>query len=372
MRRLAVLAAVIVALCALPASSAAAPAGLPSGACQGSNYAMQCKGSTPPRSAAPTHPTATPSVFGVDSYGAANSGIAANFDCSYLSGSPGGKDWTASAIRSWTARHKSVCVVWETYANRAEYGYESGQIDARRARAEAAELGIPTYVPVRFAVDTDTSASAVLSYFQGVKSIIGGRTGVYGSYRVVAGLESAQVTTPAADWQTVAWSNGARGRACLYQSSINHVLNGASVDYDNATCANFGQYPYSPPAPKLVCFGKGATPKNATCRKITAQVASDQRASASSRRAYKARGCGPLVTLRDRLNARWSWFWNHTHVKRLEAKAKQPSRFRALAATARAVNGVRRTITGRECVVFSSRGVNYDAKIAALRKQYSA
>lgn len=349
-------------------STSTIPSGLPPGACQGNNYAMQCKGSHPTGVGRPK-PTAGLSVFGVDSYGAANSGINANFDCSYLSGSPGGKDWTGSGVRAWAGRGKHVCFVWETYANRAEYGYGAGQDDARRARDELASFGVPTSVPIRFAVDTDTSASAVIRYFEGVKSIIGGRTGVYGSYRIVTGLERAAITTPGTDWQTVAWSFGARSRACLYQSSINHLLDGESVDFDQATCANYGQYPYTPPAPRIVCFGKHAQ-GNATCRRVHAQIRAWQKAASSSSGAYRARRCTQLVALRNALNRRWDWFWNHTR-RRLIVKGKQTSRLRALKATGRAVNGVRRTITGRSCLTFSGRAAYFQAKIKTTEAKYS-
>lgn len=350
-------------------SSSTVPAGLPTGACTGSRYAMQCAFNAPGQQ---TRPLASAfSLFGVDTYGAGNPGIAATFDCSYESGSPGGKDWTSSGIHGWTGRGKKTCVVWETYANRAEYGCGAGHDDAFRARAEAAQLGFPAYVPIRFAVDTDTSSAAVRPYFQCAKQVLLNRTGVYGSYRVVVGLEAAGITTPATDWQTLAWSFGSRSRACLYQSSINRVLDGASVDFDQATCPNFGQYPYTPPAPRIVCFGKHAQ-GNATCRKVHASIRKYQGASSSSGRAYKKRGCVALVSLRNKLNARWDFFWNHTHVKRLEVKAKQASRQRALTATGHAVNGVRRTITGRECLTFSSRVAYFNAKIETTEKRYGS
>jgi hypothetical protein len=353
----------VAAACALALAATASAATPPS--CTPGNYYMQCAANAPGQTP-PTQLGATAGTFGVDSYGAANPGIAATFDCTYLSGSPGGKDWTASGRAAWVARGKKTCVVWETYANRAEFGYGAGQDDARAARAEAAAVGFPTYVPIRFAVDTDTSAANVAAYFEGVKSILGDRTGAYGSYTIVTGLEARGITTPRNDWQTIAWSYGNRSRACLYQSSINDTLDGESVDYDTASCADFGQDPYAQ-TPKTVCFGKHAQGSKA-CQAIHADVRKWQAAVKSSNGAYDARGCVALTKTRNTLNARWDWFWTQL---REHPKVKTAYRKAALASTGRAVNSVRRVITGRACLTFSGRVSYFTALIQATERKYT-
>jgi hypothetical protein len=190
-------------------------------------------------------------LYGVDSYGALPSYINAHFDCTYLSGYPGGKDWTYEARASWVGRGKGACEVWETSATRAYDGYSAGQSDARAAAYESARVGFPTYVPIRFAVDTEASGASIRSYFQGVHSILGSRTGAYGSYYVITGLESYGLITPRTAWQTVAWSYGHRSNACLYQASINNWLDGHSVDSDYATCQDYGQEPVTQAKPNL-------------------------------------------------------------------------------------------------------------------------
>ena len=348
---------------------APSPASLPSKACSdihsGTGYLMQCGAYATGQVSAGLTPLGL-YLFGTDTYGSSNPGTSANFNCTYLSGENGGKDWTRAGLDAWHARGKPTCAVWETYATRAEDGYDAGVSDAINARDEAANLGIPTYSAIRFAVDTDTSAASVASYFRGAKSILGSRTGAYGSYYVIAGLENDGITTPRTDWQTLAWSYGNWGWACLEQVSINDWLDGESVDYDRARCANWGQEPYVQP-PTIICFGKHAQ-GNATCRKVHAKVVAWQRAVASSIAVYRARGCVVAVADRNTLQGRWLWFHN---ALKAHPKVKRAKRERALAATGRALNRTRGHVHKADCIVFANRASYYSDKIARLKKEYT-
>lgn len=310
-------------------------------------------------------PAASFSQFGVDSYTGVSPGINAAFDCSYLP--LGSKGWRAYQVHEWTAAGKHTCFVYESYANRAEYGYGAGQADARTALRDMSELGVPSYVPIRFAVDTPASAGGVRMYFLGAKSIVGTRVGAYGSYYVTSGLESAGITTPRADWQTVAWSYGHRSAACLYQSSINHYYDGASVDFDTASCTDWGQYPfnYKPP---IICFGKKAAGSK-TCRKAHEQVRHWQKAADSSQKAFKARNCPKVTKSLRKLNQRWNWFWlqlqHHPQTKRAK-------RQRALEATGSAREKAQKQVKKRACVTFSSRIVYFKGKITQIEHKYGS
>lgn len=342
--------------------------GLPA-SCDPTNFFMQCSLNGASQRQNSLSGVLGVNIFGVDTYGAGNAGIGASFDCSYLSGSPGGKDWTSGGLAAWHSRGKSTCVVWESSSTRALDGFSAGQSDAIRARSEAAGLGIPTYQPIRFAVDTDTSGASVRSYFQGVRSILGSRTGVYGSYYVVGYLENAELTTPRADWQTLAWSGGHWGRACLEQTFINTFLDGQSVDFDHAICSDWGQVPAPVrPKPRIICYGKHATPGNATCKSVYAKVRKYERAVATSNGAYKARACSKLISLRNSLQARWVYF---DHKLTVAPHQRRVHRIGARAATGRALNGLRRAITGRQCVAFQTRAGFYTKTIQALKRQYS-
>jgi hypothetical protein len=336
---------------------------------QAPGYYMQCAAAAPGQAQLPTLPApkASASTFGVDSYGAVSTRIAyAKFDCTYLSGYPGGKDWTAAGLRAWEA-HGAACVVWETSAARALTGYSSGVRDAEAARHEAAEVGFPTYVPIHFAVDTETSAAAVRSYFTGVKSVLGSRTGVYGSDAVVAGLEADGLTTARNDWQTVAWSYGHRSRACLYQASINHYLSGYSVDYDYASCADYGQVPYKQKPARPICFGKHAAGSK-TCRTIHKEVAGDLLSEQHNRHLYRSRGCVKEVKVYSTLVARRTYFRKQLHQ---HPHTKRAKREKALHATTKALKPINRVVTHRRCLSLNREYRHRQTVVAKIEKAYS-
>lgn len=227
--------------------------------CTKANYSLQCNGAA--AQAAPTPPSgslkAVPVINGTDTYGGA-AGVAnsslTHFNCSYLSGFPG-KDWTVSDINAWHAQGKPTCVVFEQGASQAEDGFDQGVRDAHAALGEANELGIPSYVPIHFAVDTDASGAAVKDYFLGTKAVLGlTRNGAYGSYFVIRDLVEWGIITNRGAWQTIAWSQGLVDQnAALFQTAIPPMagtdINGEGVDLDIARGADFGQWPFEAAPP---------------------------------------------------------------------------------------------------------------------------
>lgn len=124
----------------------------------------------------------------------------------YLCSNPS-KRLTRAEIRT-ARRHKlAIGVVWEDYADAHTMagGRRRGAEDAREAKRQADELGIPETVTIFLAVDYDANPIDVEDYFAGAKSVLGHRCGVYGSARVVEHLKHIGLVTHA--WQTEAWSN---------------------------------------------------------------------------------------------------------------------------------------------------------------------
>lgn len=134
---------------------------------------------------------------------------------------------------------------------------------------------------------------------------------------------------------------------------------------DESTC-EVGFFATRPAPPPIICFGPHAQ-GNKTCQTVHADVRAWQKAVIESQGAYKARGCVQLVALRNKLSARWNWFAfklkDHPQFKRAKREA-------ALKATGRALNGVRRQISGLQCIVFLDRASFYQARITAIEKRY--
>lgn len=101
------------------------------------------------------------------------------------------------------ARNLGVLLVWESYATRANEGFQAGVADARDAAAQATALGYPPDVPLFFACDTNTTADQARPYFAGVASVRP-CCGAYGGIRVVDPLLADG--TVRWTWQTCAWS----------------------------------------------------------------------------------------------------------------------------------------------------------------------
>ena len=142
-----------------------------------------------------------------------------------------------------------VGVVFETTAGRADGGRAAGLADVDLAIGELAYCGLPSDLPVYFAVDYDAEVGPKISaYFAAIAEVIGvARTGAYGGYRVVKALRDKDLTGKS--WQTYAWSwNSAKQRTewdprnDLEQYSNNQRVGGGDVDFNRSMKADFGQW----------------------------------------------------------------------------------------------------------------------------------
>jgi hypothetical protein len=199
-------------------------------------------------------------AFGVD-YSDARPSHAAmkaagvHFVCRYIGskvhGSGRDAKWLSpSEARSLHSGGFDVAVVFETSAQRADGGRAAGLADAHTAVAELAYCGLPSDLPVYFAVDWDTTVGPLITaYFKAVAEVLGlKRVGCYGGYKVIKALFDKKLITYG--WQTYAWSSGKWDhRSHLEQYSNDRHVGGASVDYDRSMKADFGQWRANAPKP---------------------------------------------------------------------------------------------------------------------------
>ena len=155
----------------------------------------------------------------------------------------GGKGLDASELSDLTANGVEVPVVYESYAARAKEGRAAGQADAKTAQAALVALGMPSGMPIYFAVDYDAPESdqgVIDEYLRGCADVIGvDRVGVYGGYWVIKRCH--ENGTAKWLWQTYAWSGGnVHPENHLYQYRNGQDLNGA-VDFCRALKENYGQ-----------------------------------------------------------------------------------------------------------------------------------
>lgn len=167
----------------------------------------------------------------------------------------GGKGLDPSELADLQAHGIEVPVVYESYAGRAKEGHDAGVADAQTAQAALVAVGLPSGMPIYFAVDYDAPESdqpALNSYFDGVASILGlDRTGVYAGYWIVKRLSEAGKAKWL--WQTYAWSGGNWFPGNHLEQYLNgQTLNGA-VDLVRSKQDNYGQPSKfggaTPPAP---------------------------------------------------------------------------------------------------------------------------
>jgi murein DD-endopeptidase MepM/ murein hydrolase activator NlpD len=115
-------------------------------------------------------------------------------------------DITASEAQTLLDGGLSVALVWETTASRAGAGFDAGVADANAAEAQADALGYPGTAVIFYVVDHDATVSAVMPYFDGIKTVAKRPIGVYGGYDIIHGLIHG-LGFPYG-WQTRAWSEG--------------------------------------------------------------------------------------------------------------------------------------------------------------------
>lgn len=155
----------------------------------------------------------------------------------------GGKGLDASELQDLQAHGIEVPVVYESYAARAKEGRAAGHADARTAQAALQAVGLPTGMPIYFAVDYDApegDQGIIDKYLRGAADVIGAdRVGVYAGYWVVKRCK--ENGTAKWLWQTYAWSGGnVLDGIHLYQYRNGQDLNGA-VDFNKSLQENYGQ-----------------------------------------------------------------------------------------------------------------------------------
>lgn len=166
------------------------------------------------------------------------------FVCRYLS-NDSKKDLSPAEAQAASKAGISCVVVWESVADRALSGFDGGKADAQKALAKAKECGMPADRPIYFAVDFDATSGqqrTIDAYLSGAASVIGkSRVGVYGGYYVVR--RCLDYGTAVWAWQTYAWSGGNwDSRAHIQQYRNGVKFDGADVDYNRSTKADFGQW----------------------------------------------------------------------------------------------------------------------------------
>lgn len=158
------------------------------------------------------------------------------------------KDLHRDEVTAYPAAGIDIVVVWESTTGRARAGRAAGVADAQNADAQRRAAGLPGDMPLHFAVDEDTTWSAVQAYFDGVISVIGlSRTGCYGGLDVINGAYGHGLRYL---WQTVAWSHGQWSPHATIRQTGGTVLGGAA-DWDTAMADDFGQYPRPTPPQEI-------------------------------------------------------------------------------------------------------------------------
>ena len=167
------------------------------------------------------------------------------FVCRYVSTPGNPKNLTVQEALGLHTLGIGRVIVFETTGKTWRGGHAQGVIDARAAAAQLTTLGLPK-APVYFAVDEDVQGAdlpTVAAYIEGAASEIGwARTGVYGSYAVVAYVAAKKACRYF--WQTYAWSGTPtnwHGAAHLRQYRNAEKFAGIECDFDSAMTADYGQ-----------------------------------------------------------------------------------------------------------------------------------
>lgn len=143
----------------------------------------------------------------------------------------------------------SITLVWESTATRADEGHGAGVDDAHAAEAQARALGYPRGCPIFYAVDYDMFPAAAADYFAGIASVATYPVGVYGSKRIIEGIDAPW------KWQAAAWSAGRVSPiAHLYQRVTPTVATPIPSTDENVICHSFPLWTAThpiPPAPPI-------------------------------------------------------------------------------------------------------------------------
>jgi LysM repeat protein len=176
--------------------------------------------------------------------GAALKNAGKSFAVRYLyTDGQGGKGLDKDELADLQAHGIEVPVVYESTAGRARDGRAAGQEDAKAAQAALEAVGLPSGMPIYFAVDFDATEgdqAAIDEYMRGAGDVIGhNRVGVYGDYYVVKRCHDNG--SASWFWQTYAWSGGQWFSGNHLEQYLNgQNINGA-VDLCRSKQDNYGQ-----------------------------------------------------------------------------------------------------------------------------------
>lgn len=178
-----------------------------------------------------------------------------SFACRYLSSDGtvsyhNDKDLTAAEASALLGGGIAIVLNYESTAQFMLGGYQAGLRVAANARSQASSIGAPHNIPIYYSADynaTPDQVATTLDFLHGAADAEGNKAlvGVYGGIAVVkAALDAGFFYA----WQTYAWSGGQwDSRAVLRQTHNDQTLAGASVDFDEAMSASYGQWLPSTP-----------------------------------------------------------------------------------------------------------------------------
>jgi hypothetical protein len=159
----------------------------------------------------------------------------------YLAPLPNSKVLTADECKALHNAGLVIGLVWESSASRANDGKAAGVQDAQAALAQANSLGVPSNIPIYFAIDwdaTEAQQTNINAYFDGIHSVFGSRkVGAYGGYYVIKRLFDASKINYG--WQTYAWSGGQWDSRAQIRQTLNGQWSG-QVDFDETTTSDWG------------------------------------------------------------------------------------------------------------------------------------
>lgn len=163
----------------------------------------------------------------------------------YLSNDPS-KNLTAGERDGLLLVGLSITLVWESTATRASEGHAAGVDDAHAAEAQTRALGYPAGCPIFYAVDFDMYPAAAAAYFGGIASVAAYPVGVYGSKRIIEGIDAPW------KWQAAAWSKGLVSPiAHLYQRVTPTVAAPIPQTDENVICHPFPLWTGANPIPPI-------------------------------------------------------------------------------------------------------------------------
>lgn len=161
---------------------------------------------------------------------------------------PGGtwKHATAAEVRAILASGMAIFALAEGDEGDALTGFQTGVQHATQARAHIVRCGLPSTLPIYYAVDFDAQPhqfAAIRRYFDGCASVTGrGQVGIYAGVDVIEWAGANDV----ARWffQTYAWSRKRWSRRNHVEQYLNRqTVCGAKVDLCRNKAGDFGQYP---------------------------------------------------------------------------------------------------------------------------------